>query len=151
MLNTIDLTENDLSSKQNESNLIYARQYEVERDVTHISTEVHRDEQTLNVFNSTLNESSSLIDTIQEQVTNLTGILHDRKPADVREILENIAEKSISLTSTQLEESINDIRSLVDQAQQSSQTGNEGEKIRDATLKLNRAKDIENDLFTYVR
>lgn len=123
----------------------------MERDVTHISSEIHRAEQTLNVFNGTLNESSSLIDTIQGQVTNLTEILHDRKPADIREILENIAEKSISLTSTQLEENINDIRTLVEQAQQSSQTGNEGEKIRDATLKLNRAKDIENDLLTYVR
>ena len=151
MLSSIELTESELTSKQKESNLIYARQYEVERDVTQISSEILRDQQTLTLFNGTLNESSSTLDSIQQQVTNLTELLHDRKPADIREIIESIAEKRIELTSGQLEENINDIRTLVEQAQRSSQTGNEGEKIRDATLKLTRAKEIESELLTYLR
>ena len=84
-------------------------------------------------------------------MTNLTDILHDRKPADIREIIERISSKKIELTPENLQESIRDIQTLVEQAQKSSQTGNEVEKIRSATFKLNRAKNIQNDLSTYVR
>jgi hypothetical protein len=131
--------------------LIYARQYDIEKDITKIFNEILREQQTFSSFNITLNETSSIIDFIQQQITNLTDILHDRKPADIREIIDRILTKKIDLTPNNLEESIRDIRTLVEQAQQSSQTGNELEKIRDATFKLNRAKNIENDLATYVR
>ncbi len=131
--------------------MIYARQYDIEKDITKIFNEILREQQTFSSFNITLNETSSIIDFIQQQITNLTDILHDRKPADIREIIDRILTKKIDLTPNNLEESIRDIRTLVEQAQQSSQTGNELEKIRDATFKLNRAKNIENDLATYVR
>jgi uncharacterized coiled-coil protein SlyX len=151
LMNIINSTQNELSIKQDETNLIYARQYEIEQDITKILNEILRQQQTFSSFNITLNETSFSIDLIQQQITNLTDILHDRKPADIREIIERILTKKIYLTSTNLEESIRDIRALVEQAQKSSQTGNELEKIRDATFKLNRAKNIENDLSTYVR
>jgi hypothetical protein len=131
--------------------MIYARQYDIEKEITKIFNEILREQQTFSSFNATLNETSSTINFIQEQITNLTDILHDRKPADIREIIDRILTKKIDLTPNNLEESIRDIRTLVEQAQQSSQTGNELEKIRDATFKLNRAKNIENDLATYVR
>lgn len=137
--------------KQNETNLIYARQYEIERDVKQTLMEINREEESLSLLNLNLNETTTLIDSLQDKVKNYTEILHDRKPADIREMIEKISEKKISLSSNDLETNINEIRSLVEQAQRSSQTGNEGEKIRDATVKLTRAKNIENDLFTYVR
>ena len=151
LLNIINSTQNELLIKQEETNIIYVRQYEIEKDITKILNEVLHEQQTFSSFNITLNETSLQINLIQQQITNLTDILHDRKPADIREIIDRILIKKINLTPINLEDNIKDIRALVEQAQKSSQTGNELEKIRDATFKLNRAKNIENDLTTYVR
>ena len=151
LLEAINSTQSELSSKQDETNLIYARQYEIDKDISQIYNEILREQDAFAAFNITLNETSVSIDQITEQVTNLTDILHDRKPADIREMIDRISSKKIDLTPQNLEESIQDIRTLVEQAQKSSQTGNELEKIRSATYKLNRAKNIQNDLSTYVR
>lgn len=151
LLDSINSTQSELSTKQEETNLIYARQYEIDKDLTQVYNEVLREQQTFAAFNMTLNETNTNIGQIQEQVTNLTDILHDRKPADIRELIERISNKKIDLTPENLQESIRDIQTLVEQAQKSSQTGNELEKIRSATFKLNRAKNIQNDLSTYVR
>ena len=151
LIHQINSTEHELSTKQEETNLIYARQYEIEKDITQVLNDAIREQQTFSAFNLTLNQTSTDIDLIQKQTMNLTEILLERKPADIREILDRIASKQIDLTPTNLEESIRDIRALVEQAQESSQMDNELEKIRDARFKLNRAKNIENDLSTYVR
>ncbi|CAF0763256.1 unnamed protein product [Adineta steineri] len=151
LIQTINSTENELLIKQNETNLIYQHQYTIEKDITEILNKILLEQQKFLTFNITLNQTSSNIDLIQQQITNLTDILHDRKPADIRELIDRILTKKISLTSDNLEESIRDIRTLVEQAQISSQTGNELEKIRDATHKLNRAKGIEDALSPYVR
>lgn len=140
-----------MTTKQEETNLVYARQYEIEKDVTQVLNEIIRAQQSFTSFNITLNETSFNIDSIQQQISNLTNNLLDRKPAHIREIIDRILAKKIYLTPNNLEETIKDIQTLVEQAQKSSQTGNELEKIRDATLKLNRAKSIEDDLSTYVR
>jgi len=150
-MNTINSTESELLKKQDETNIIYAHQYEIEKDITQVLNEIIREQQTFLSFDLTLNETSINIESIQQQITNLTDVLHDRKPADIRELIDRILTKKIYLTENQLEEGIRDIRGLVEQAQKSSQTGNELEKIRDATLKLNRAQTIENELSTYVR
>lgn len=147
----IDSTQNKLIRKQNETTVIYAQQYEIEKEISQVLNQILLEQQKFASFNLTLNETSTNIDLIQQQITNLTDVLHDRKPADIRELIDRILSKRISLTSNYLEEVIRDIRSLVEQAQKSSQTGDESEKIRDATLKLNRAQTIENDLTTYVR
>ncbi|CAM4853839.1 unnamed protein product [Rotaria socialis] len=151
LIDTMDATQTVLSTKQEETNLIYARQYQLEKDVTQTLNEIIREQQGFASFNITLNETTFNIDSIQQQITNLTNSLLDRKPADIREIIDRILTKKIYLTSNNLEENIHDIQTLVEQAQKSSQTGNELEKIRDATFKLSRAKTIENDLSTYVR
>lgn len=151
ILESVDAAEKELSDKQEESNMIYARQYEMEKDVTQLLNQVNREQESLSSLNETLTKTSSVIDQIDEQVFNLTEILKDRKPADIRETIEEIFLKEISLTEDQLEQSIRDIRGLVEHAQRSSQTADENEKIRDATIKLNRAKAIENELLTYVR
>jgi hypothetical protein len=150
-MNTINSTENELLKKQDQTNIIYANQYEIEKDITQVLNEIIREQQTFLSFDLTLNETSINIESIQQQITNLTDVLHDRKPADIRELFDRILTKKIYLTANQLEEGIRDIRALVEQAQKSSQTGNELEKIRDATFKLNRAQTIENELSTYVR
>lgn len=151
LVNTIESAQNELSTKQDETNVIYARQYALEKDITQILNETNHEQQTFASFYVTLNETSFNVDSIQQQIANLTDSLYDRKPADIREIIDRILAKKIHLTSNNLEEHIKEIRGLVEQAQKSSQTGNELEKIRDATFKLNRAKTIENDLSTYVR
>ena len=110
-----------------------------------------REQQRFAHVDRTLSETSSSIDATQEQITNLTDILHDRKPADSREIIDRIVTKRIQLTVPQLEEGIQEIRTLLDQAQKTSQSANEEEKIRDATRKLDRAKSIENGLLTNIR
>ena len=151
IIEMVELTEKELSIKQNASNVIYARQYEIEKNVTHIFTGLKREQETIFLLDIILNDIIGSIDRTQAVMTNLTDVLRDRKPADIREIIENIFNMKISLTKEHLEENIRDIRGLVEQAQRSSQAADEEEKIRDATVKLNRARSIENDLLTYVR
>ena len=110
-----------------------------------------REKQTFSSFNITLNEANYNITLIRQHIANLTIVLHSKKPADIKKIIDQILEKKIDLTPNSLEEDIQDIRELVQQAQKSSQTGNEVGKNRDATVKLDQAKSIENDLSTYVR
>ena len=151
LITKVNSTQSELSRKGNEAHLIYARQYDIEREITQISNGTMREQQRFDDVNRTLSETSSSIDATQKQITNLTDILHDRKPADSREIIDRILTKKIDLTVPQLEEGIQEIRALIDQAQKTSQSANEEEKIREATLKLDRAKNIENDLLTNIR
>ncbi|CAF1581390.1 unnamed protein product, partial [Didymodactylos carnosus] len=129
----------------------YTRYYEAEKDISLTLTKTINEWKRLKTLNDSLNLTQIRLDKSNIQIQTLEDLLKDPKPSDIQEIIEKILNMKITLTTPTLETLTNDIVKLVESTRISQQTDNENEKIRDATYKLDNAKNLENDLVTYVR
>ncbi|CAF1124771.1 unnamed protein product [Didymodactylos carnosus] len=151
LLIEINDTQQIIEKKQNETNLIYTRYYEAEKDVSLTLTKTINEWKRLIMINDSLNITQLQLNKSHIQIQILEDLLKNTKPSDIQEIIKNILNMKITITQSTLETLTSDILKLVESTRISQQTDNENEKIRDATYKLDRAKNLENDLVTYVR
>ncbi|CAF1415565.1 unnamed protein product, partial [Didymodactylos carnosus] len=90
LLIEINDTQQIIEKKQNETNLIYTRYYEAEKDVSLTLTKTINEWKRLIMINDSLNITQLQLNKSHIQIQILEDLLKNTKPSDIQEIIKNI-------------------------------------------------------------